>query len=85
MYFSSEWDKHGTCAESLSSLSTQHAYFEAALQLRKQADTLGRLEDAGIRPSNTTTYSLDDLNKAVSGYAADWLLVNPCFLTLYAY
>ncbi|XP_058010031.1 extracellular ribonuclease LE-like [Hevea brasiliensis] len=39
-----EWDKHGTCFESV---LDQHGYFKAALDLKKQVNLLQALKNAG--------------------------------------
>lgn len=43
-FWSHEWEKHGTCSESI---LDQHSYFETSLQLKKQTNLLQILEDAG--------------------------------------
>ncbi|XP_051146140.1 intracellular ribonuclease LX-like [Andrographis paniculata] len=57
-FWGHEWSKHGTC----SSLR-QHAYFEAALNLKHKANLLQRLADAGIRPGKF--YTLKELKHAM--------------------
>ncbi|KAK9277063.1 hypothetical protein L1049_006602 [Liquidambar formosana] len=43
-FWSHEWDKHGTCSESV---LDQHGYFEAALNLKKKTNLLQALKSAG--------------------------------------
>lgn len=43
-FWTHEWDKHGTCSESV---LDEHAYFQAALDLKAQANILQALENAG--------------------------------------
>ncbi|XP_042497266.1 ribonuclease 1-like [Macadamia integrifolia] len=66
-FWSHEWEKHGTCSESV---LDQHGYFETALNLKKKVDLLQILENAGIQPDGGF-YSLDSIKKAIrdgSGY-----------------
>lgn len=59
-----EWQKHGTCAASLSCLDTQHKYFSTSLDLYKKTDLNSFLEKSGIVPS-TKYYRVDDIRNAV--------------------
>jgi ribonuclease T2 len=43
-FWTHEWEKHGTCSESV---LDQHGYFQAALSLQKQAKLLQALASAG--------------------------------------
>lgn len=73
-FWTHEWEKHGTCSESV---LDQRAYFQAALDLKKQADLLKFLTDADIHP-NDEFYSLESIKKAIeegSGYSA-WIECN---------
>ncbi|XP_042483209.1 ribonuclease 1-like [Macadamia integrifolia] len=66
-FWSHEWEKHGTCSESV---LDQHGYFETALNLKKKVDLLQILENAGIQPDGGF-YSLDSIKQAIrdgSGY-----------------
>ncbi|KAJ9709316.1 hypothetical protein PVL29_001002 [Vitis rotundifolia] len=60
-FWAHEWDKHGTCSESLLS---QHQYFEAALDLKKDVDLLQILKKAGIR-ANGESYTLNNIKNAI--------------------
>ncbi|XP_020979577.1 ribonuclease 1 [Arachis ipaensis] len=61
-FWSHEWDKHGTCSESL---LNQHDYFEAALNLKQKANLLQALTSAGINPDGGF-YSLSSIKNAIS-------------------
>ncbi|GAB2248367.1 hypothetical protein Droror1_Dr00008249 [Drosera rotundifolia] len=68
-FWTHEWNKHGTCSESV---LTEHAYFAAALNLKSQAKTLVSLTAAGITP-NGSFYNLSDVLAAIkqgTGYDA---------------
>jgi ribonuclease T2 len=69
-FWSHEWDKHGTCAITDSKVGSQHSYFQAALDLRKQAAIMELLSSADITPSNTTSYTTSKVNSAVSAGSA---------------
>ncbi|KAH7515952.1 hypothetical protein FEM48_Zijuj10G0082900 [Ziziphus jujuba var. spinosa] len=73
-FWSHEWDKHGTCSESL---LDQHAYFQTTLNFKKQANLLQILTTAGIRP-NGESYSLEDIKGAIQGGTgfAPWIECN---------
>lgn len=43
-FWAHEWNKHGTCSQSV---LTQHQYFEAALNFKKQTNLLQVLKDGG--------------------------------------
>ncbi|RVW25391.1 Extracellular ribonuclease LE [Vitis vinifera] len=60
-FWAHEWDKHGTCSESVLS---QHQYFEAALDLKKDVDLVQILKKAGIR-ANGESYPLYDIKDAI--------------------
>ncbi|XP_059592883.1 extracellular ribonuclease LE [Vitis vinifera] len=60
-FWAHEWNKHGTCSESVLS---QHQYFKAALGLKKDVDLLQILEKAGIKP-NGESYCLKKTKKAI--------------------
>ncbi|KAJ8773788.1 hypothetical protein K2173_006438 [Erythroxylum novogranatense] len=62
-FWSHEWEKHGTCSESV---LDQHAYFAAALQLKQQVNLLLALRSAGIHPDGSR-YSLTDIKTAIKG------------------
>ncbi|KAJ4845422.1 Ribonuclease 3 [Turnera subulata] len=61
-FWSHEWVKHGTCAESEE--LDQHEYFEAALKLKQKANLLQILTNAGIKPDDEF-YDLDSIVEAI--------------------
>ncbi|CAB4004385.1 ribonuclease Oy [Paramuricea clavata] len=64
-FWEHEWKKHGTCCTDMSSLNSEHKYFDTGLQLNRKYDILSMLNDAKIVPSKTATYKLDDFREAV--------------------
>nr|AFK33515.1 unknown [Medicago truncatula] len=60
-FWSHEWEKHGTCAESE---LDQHEYFETALKLKEKANLLQSLTNAGIEP-NDEFYSIENISEAI--------------------
>ncbi|XP_027097940.1 extracellular ribonuclease LE [Coffea arabica] len=62
-FWSHEWEKHGTCSESI---LDQHDYFASALLLKRQSNLLQILKNAGIQP-NGQYYSLDGIKAAIRG------------------
>ncbi|XP_073130837.1 extracellular ribonuclease LE-like [Henckelia pumila] len=67
-FWSHEWDKHGTCSESV---LNQHAYFKSALNLKSKFDLLQILQGAGINPDGGF-YSFDSIRDTLTnaiGYA----------------
>ncbi|XP_071690841.1 extracellular ribonuclease LE-like [Rutidosis leptorrhynchoides] len=62
-FWGHEWDKHGTCSESV---LDQHAYFSTALKLKTQIDLLNALQSEGIQ-ANGEKYSLSDIKDAIKG------------------
>ncbi|OAY50023.1 ribonuclease 3 [Manihot esculenta] len=67
-FWTHEWEKHGTCAESE---LDQHGYFEAALKLKEKANLLQVLKNADIKPDDEF-YDLDSIEQAIEdaiGYA----------------
>ncbi|XP_020255490.1 extracellular ribonuclease LE-like [Asparagus officinalis] len=60
-FWTHEWEKHGTCAESV---LDQHAYFQSALGLKKQLNLLQVLRDGGIEPDGGF-YSLNAIKNAI--------------------
>jgi len=59
-----EWSKHGTCAMSDSLLSTEHAFFAAALQLNAKYNITQALDSANIYPGGN--YRVTDMQTAVA-------------------
>jgi len=64
-FWSHEWDKHGTCAESLTSLDNEFNYFSEALNLMENFNVMNALQSAGITPSNSQTYTETQIVTAV--------------------
>ncbi|XP_027098157.1 extracellular ribonuclease LE-like isoform X1 [Coffea arabica] len=62
-FWSHEWEKHGTCSESI---LDQHDYFASALLLKRQSNLLQILKNAGIQP-NGQYYSLEGIKAAIRG------------------
>ncbi|KAK3421905.1 ribonuclease 1 [Eucalyptus grandis] len=72
-FWSHEWEKHGTCSESV---LDQHAYFELALSLKQKANLLQALKSSGITPGSS--YSLESIKDAITeavGYTP-WIECN---------
>ncbi|KAL5981183.1 hypothetical protein ACLOJK_029104 [Asimina triloba] len=61
-FWEHEWEKHGTCSESVLG---QHAYFRTALDLKNQLNLLRILKDAGIEPDDGF-YSSSRISNAIS-------------------
>ncbi|KAK9707236.1 hypothetical protein RND81_07G182300 [Saponaria officinalis] len=61
-FWTHEWDKHGTCSESV---LDQHSYFQAALDLQSQLNLLHALTTAGINPDDRK-YSFGDIKDAIT-------------------
>ncbi|XP_059447879.1 extracellular ribonuclease LE-like [Corylus avellana] len=73
-FWTHEWEKHGTCSESV---LDQHGYFEAALNLKNKANLLQALQTAGIQPDGKV-YSLESIKGAIKeaiGYTP-WIECN---------
>jgi len=62
-FWTHEYEKHGTCAETLEALSTEYKYFEKTLEIHEDMDIINSLMKSGIMPSNDQTYDLDDFIK----------------------
>nr|GMD00359.1 extracellular ribonuclease LE-like [Ipomoea batatas] len=60
-FWSHEWEKHGTCSESV---LEQHSYFQTTLDLKKNTNLLQALQDAGINPDGNS-YSLGSIKDAI--------------------
>nr|GMD85568.1 extracellular ribonuclease LE-like [Ipomoea batatas]GME12131.1 extracellular ribonuclease LE-like [Ipomoea batatas] len=73
-FWSHEWNKHGTCSESV---LDQHSYFETTLNLKDQIDLLQILETAGIQ-ADGNSYNLSSIQTTIEnavGYAP-WIECN---------
>ncbi|KAH7570093.1 hypothetical protein ACOSQ2_018350 [Xanthoceras sorbifolium] len=60
-FWSHEWIKHGTCAESV---FDQREYFEATLKLKEKVNLLQILKNAGIKPDDEF-YELESIRDAI--------------------
>ncbi|XP_076918860.1 intracellular ribonuclease LX-like [Bidens hawaiensis] len=58
-----EWEKHGTCAESG---FDERGYFEAALLLKKKANLIQALKNAGIRPADGVFHTMSQIKDAIT-------------------
>ncbi|NP_001266087.1 ribonuclease 1-like [Cicer arietinum] len=60
-FWTHEWEKHGTCSESV---LNQHDYFETTLNLKQKANLLKALTSAGIN-ADGGSYSLSNIKTAI--------------------
>ncbi len=60
----SQWSKHGTCANP--PFTSQLAFFNGTLALRSKYDAIPALAAAGITPSNTKTFTIQELRSALT-------------------
>jgi len=67
-FWSHEWDKHGTCAESVSSMGSEYDYFSSAINLQTKYDSVTALAASSITPNSDNWYSLADIQNALSDY-----------------
>ncbi|KAI5679024.1 hypothetical protein M9H77_09974 [Catharanthus roseus] len=73
-FWSHEWEKHGTCSESV---LDQHDYFKTALNLKDNLNLLQILQNAGIK-ADGGSYSLSSIKDAIkSGIGSTpWIQCN---------
>ena len=72
-FWEHEWSKHGTCVSTLEPdcytdyEATEEAvdYFQRTMALFKSLPTYKWLDDAGITPSESETYTADEIEKAL--------------------
>lgn len=65
-FWKHEWEKHGTCATSLSFLSSEHKYFEVSLSLNIKYDIFKALNQGGrITPTSDKVYQVKDIEVAL--------------------
>jgi len=64
-FWSHEWDKHGTCAQSLPAMDSEYNYFDEAISLHEKYDPNQALVAAGISPSNSQKYTDDQVLGAI--------------------
>ncbi|KAK2180622.1 hypothetical protein NP493_435g02067 [Ridgeia piscesae] len=55
-FWEHEWDKHGTCAMTVPSLSNEYKYFNIGIKINNKLDVLGSLTKQGIVPKDGYTY-----------------------------
>eukprot|EP00753_Platysulcus_tardus_P016594 PLAT5869.1.p2 GENE.PLAT5869.1~~PLAT5869.1.p2 ORF type:complete len:225 (+),score=104.30 PLAT5869.1:29-676(+) len=65
-FWAHEYEKHGTCAEKVSSMATEHGFFSTALSLRKKTNLATVLSEAGITPSNSYYYDATTVSSALN-------------------
>ncbi|XP_012935047.1 ribonuclease Oy [Aplysia californica] len=66
--WSHEWEKHGTCAVSVSRLSTEFDYFNVTLGIHGALNTTGALAKRGITPSDDPYTASDIYNALLAEY-----------------
>ncbi|XP_048733907.1 ribonuclease Oy-like [Ostrea edulis] len=64
-FWEHEWSKHGTCASSLNSTSTEYKYFSKALDLYTRFNGQTLLGKQGIVPSSSATYNIKPTEAAL--------------------
>lgn len=62
-FWTHEWDKHGTCAQSLPSMSGEYNYFKMGILLNKRYNILEMLNKAQINP-NADGYTFSEFSAA---------------------
>ncbi|PLB33426.1 T2 family ribonuclease [Aspergillus candidus] len=73
-FWSHEWDKHGTCVNTIEPDCYEKYtpqvevgdYFQKAVDLFKKLDTYKALADAGIKPDESKTYELSEIEAALA-------------------
>lgn len=63
-FWKHEYEKHGSCARAVPALATEADFFNATLKLRMQYDAGDILTKAGISPSESHTYTLENVRQA---------------------
>lgn len=64
-FWQHEWEKHGTCALSLSQVTDEKDYFTTTLNLRKEYDFGAILSKASIIPGDSKSYGLTAIEEAI--------------------
>lgn len=64
-FWKHEYNKHGVCAHSDPPLDTEYKFFLTGLQLREQMDLYNILANSGIVPSNSRTYTMDQITSVI--------------------
>ena len=73
VFWTHEYEKHGTCAAVIPALSTELKFMSETLTLRANQNTLGALAESAIKPSSSATYSSSDISAALQkawGYSS---------------
>lgn len=65
-FWTHEWQKHGSCAMAVSPVNGILNYFNSTLNLLREYNVTNILLDADIVPSLNRTYTVDDLQKALT-------------------
>ncbi|KAL4809313.1 ribonuclease T2-like protein [Aspergillus unguis] len=79
-FWEHEWNKHGTCINTIepscyddyTSQEEVVDYLQKAVDLFKTLDTYEALESAGITPSSSATYTLDEIHDALAAIHDDF-------------
>ncbi|XP_064484264.1 ribonuclease Oy-like [Ornithodoros turicata] len=66
LFWKHEWQKHGTCATSVSQLDGLYNFFNTTLLLYKQHNLTDYLYNSGIVPSEDKTYSVAEIEEALT-------------------
>eukprot|EP00692_Jakoba_bahamiensis_P001703 EC685464.1.p1 GENE.EC685464.1~~EC685464.1.p1 ORF type:complete len:184 (+),score=47.14 EC685464.1:26-577(+) len=64
-FWAHEWTKHGTCALSSPSITSENSFFSSAVQSLISMNALGNLASAGITPSSTPSSTAVDFVNAL--------------------
>lgn len=62
-FYSHEYEKHGSCSRPV--LGDEHDYFNQALVLREAVSLTNLLSSAGVNPSSSNLYSLNEISQAI--------------------
>jgi len=63
-FWQHEWQKHGTCAESVPAYTGELNYFNQSLTLNKRFDLYNQMSKQGVNASTTATYTLATITTA---------------------
>ncbi|POS84105.1 hypothetical protein EPUL_005117 [Erysiphe pulchra] len=85
-FWEHEWNKHGTCVNTLASKCYSKdqyiagievvEYFQKAVDLFKRLDTYKALSSAGILPSHDKTYSLKEIQETLTQITGQKAILN---------
>jgi ribonuclease T2 len=65
VFWSHEWNKHGTCASIVSTLHTELLYFDKTVHLLESLSIASKLAKHGIIPDVLKQYNTDDIKEAL--------------------